>query len=86
MYKTQKKDLVSVIFPTMNRKEDLIKCINSIKKSTYKKIEIVIIDNDSIDGSQEAIKKLFPEIILIESKLNLGVPVAYNQGVKKSKG
>lgn len=81
-----KKDLVSVIFPTMNRKEDAIKCINSIKNSTYKPIEIIIVDNCSTDGTSEEIKKMHPDVILIESKVNLGVPIANNQCVKKSKG
>jgi len=81
-----KKDLVSVVFPTMNRKEDLIKCIESIKNSTYPKIEIIIGDNGSIDGSQEAIKKLFPEVILIENKYNFGSPLAINNCIKKSSG
>lgn len=87
MKKTKtKKGLVSVIFPTMNRKDDLIKCIQSIKNSTYKKIEIIIADNGSIDGSQQAVKKMFPDITLIENKRNLGVTIALNKCIRKSKG
>jgi GT2 family glycosyltransferase len=80
------KDLVSVVFPTMNRKEDVLKCIDSIKKSTHKKVEIVIADNGSTDGTQEAIKKKHPDVALLESDLNLGSPVAINNCIKKSKG
>jgi len=82
----EKEGLVSVIFPTMNRKEDLTKCIDSIRKNTYKKVEIIILDNGSTDGTVEMIRKKYLDVILIESKLNLGVPVAYNECVKKSKG
>lgn len=81
-----KKDYVSVVFPTMNRKEDLIKCIESLKASTHKKIEIVIGDNGSTDGSPNEIKKRFPEVILLENKLNLGSPVAINNCIKASSG
>ena len=81
-----KKDLVSVVFPTMNRKEDLIKCIESLKASTHKKIEIVIADNGSTDGSSKTIKKKFPDVILLENKMNLGSPMAINNCIKKSKG
>ena len=84
--KEEKKGLVSVIFATMNRKDDLIKCIKSIKNSTYKNVEIIIVDNGSTDGSQELVKKLFPEVILIESELNLGVPVAFNKCLEKASG
>lgn len=80
------KNLVSVVFPTMNRKEDLIKCIKSIKANTYKKIEIIIADNGSTDDSKEAIKKMFPDVILLESGLNLGSPIAINNCIEKSKG
>jgi hypothetical protein len=78
--------LVSVVFPTMNRKEDLIKCIQSIKKSTYSPIEIIIADNGSTDGSKQIIKELFPEVIILESEINLGSPIAINKCIKKSKG
>ena len=81
-----KKDLVSVVFPTMNRKEDLIKCIKSIKESTHKKIEIIIGDNGSIEGIKEEIKKRFPEVILLKNKLNLGSPIAINNCIKRSTG
>lgn len=80
------KDLVSVVFPTMNRKCDLIKCINSVKESTYDKIEIIVADNSSIDGSKEAVKELFPDVILLENELNLGSPISINDCIKKSKG
>ncbi len=80
------KDLVSVIFPTMNRKEDLIKCIKSIKEGSHKKVEIVVADNGSVDGSPEAIRKLFPDVVLLASKYNLGSPIAINNCIRKAKG
>ncbi len=78
--------LVSFVLPTMNRKDDLIKCIESIKSSTYKNIEIIVADNGSTDGTFEIINKMFPEVILIRNELNLGSPVAINDCIKKSKG
>jgi len=81
-----KKDLVSIVFPTRNRKEDLIKCIESIYANTYKNIEIIISDNGSTDGTPEIIKKRFPKVILLENKLNLGSPIAINNCIKVSHG
>lgn len=80
------KGLVSVVLIVRNRKEDLIKCINSIKNNTYKKVEIIVADNNSTDGSKEAVKKLFPDVILLEHKLNIGSTIAMNDCIKKSKG
>lgn len=48
--------------------------------------EIIIIDNDSKDGSCEMVKELFPEITLIENKENVGFSKANNQAVKVAKG
>ena len=40
-------DKVSIIIPNMDHVDDLKKCINSIKKSTYKNYEIIIVENNS---------------------------------------
>ncbi len=80
------KNLVSVVFPTLNRKESLINCIKSIKNNTYKKVEIIVGDNGSTDGSRKEIKKMFPDVILLENELNLGSPMAINKCIGKSKG
>ncbi len=50
-------DLVSVIIPTFNRKGMLIECIDSVLKSTYKNIEIIVSDDASFDGTREAVAK-----------------------------
>ncbi len=80
------KDLVSVVFPTMNRRDDLIKCIKSIKASTHKKIEIVVADNGSEDDTVKVVRKMFPDVVLITNDLNLGSPIAINNCIKASKG
>jgi GT2 family glycosyltransferase len=80
------KGLISAVIANKDRKEDLIKCIKSIKANTYKKVEIIVADNGSTDGSREAVKKLFPEVILLENKLNLGAVMAVNNCIRKAKG
>ncbi|MGI4751205.1 MAG: glycosyltransferase [Janthinobacterium lividum] len=47
--------------------------------------EIIIVDNASTDASIVAIKNHNPDVILIESKINLGV-LAWNLGFAKAKG
>lgn len=49
--------LVSVIVPTKNSSKTLGKCLESIKKQTYQNIEIVVVDNDSTDGTRDIAKK-----------------------------
>jgi len=77
--------LVSIIFPNYNGKRDTIEYLRSLKKTTYKNFEIIVVDNASIDGSVEAIKKKFPRVKIIENKENVGITIAENQAIELSK-
>lgn len=79
---------LSIIIPSYNTKEFLRSCIKSIleEKSINLKLEIIVVDNASIDGSSEMIEKEFPNIILIKNKTNLGFSKANNLAIKKAKG
>jgi len=79
---------VSIIVPTWNRKKDCLECLASVKKLVYpkKKFEVVLVDNGSIDGTVEAVKKRFPEATILALKKNYGFPGALNRGIKKTKG
>lgn len=48
--------------------------------------EIFVVDNNSIDGSNDMVKAKFPSVHLIENKKNLGFSTANNQAIKLSKG
>ena len=48
--------------------------------------EIIIVDNNSNDGSVEMIEKEYPEVILIKNMKNVGYGRANNQGIRKAKG
>lgn len=53
---------ISVVIVSRNRKDDLIRAIESYKNQTYKDVEIVIVDNCSTDGSKEEIPRLYPDV------------------------
>ena len=78
--------LVSVIILNYNAGDLLLNCINSLKKSTYGNLEIIVVDNISSDNSQEKCKEKFPEIKLIQNKENLGYCGGNNVGIKEAKG
>ena len=56
-------------------------CIQSLNKSSVKN-HIIIVDNGSSDDSLDFIKTNYPDIKLIENKINLGFGKANNYGFK----
>jgi len=73
---------VWVIIPTWNRKDDLLKCLASIQVSDYPHIKTIVFDNCSEDGSVDAVRNKFPEIMVIDFHKNTGTAFAVNQGFK----
>lgn len=82
------KPRVSVIIPTRNRKEKLIRLIDSILKSNNVEdvLEIVVVDDASTDGTYEEIKRRFPQIRIIRNEKNLFLAGSRNKGIKNAKG
>jgi glycosyltransferase involved in cell wall biosynthesis len=78
---------VSVIIPTYNRGELLIKAIGSVLDQTYKDFEIIVVDDGSIDDTK---MRLAPSIstkhVQYYSQSNGGPSKARNLGIEKAKG
>jgi|GEM_PF-549931 hypothetical protein len=77
--------LVSVVIVTRNRNKDLKECVSSYLKSTYKNLEIIIVDN----ASRPPVFTLFPKISkvkLVTSEFNLGAAGGRNKGLEVSRG
>lgn len=78
---------VSVIIVNYNGLKYLKECLDSLYKNLEEiTFEIIIIDNNSQDASCEFIKNSFPDIKLIESKINYGFGKGNNEAVKAAKG
>ncbi|MBF0518644.1 MAG: glycosyltransferase, partial [Nitrospirae bacterium] len=69
---------VTVIIPNYNGHTYLGDCLNSLRNQTYKKFEIIVVDNGSTDGSVDFIKETFPEVRLISFNKNTGFSHACN--------
>ena len=82
------KKQVSIIMVNYNTKELTKKAIQAVfDKTEGVEYEIIVVDNDSKDGSVEELKKTFQDkIIIIESKENLGFGRGNNLGIKQAKG
>lgn len=81
-------DLISLVIINYNNKLYLERCIESILEQSYKKIEIIFIDNASKDGSYEYMKEKYEgdNILIIKNSLNNGYSGAANQGIRKANG
>ena len=78
---------VSILIVSYNTRDMTIECIESIFEETRKHtFEVIVIDNDSKDGSADAIEERFPQIRLIRSKENLGFATANNVASEHSTG
>lgn len=80
--------LISIIVPVFNVRKYLDKCLESIVHQTYSQIEIIIIDDESTDGSGELCDswKQKDERIQVFHKKNGGLSSARNMGLEKAKG
>lgn len=85
------KDLITVIVTTYNPKlKYLEECLDSIIKQTYKKIEILVVDDNSANFMEilNLIKSRYAnyKIKILKNKINAGVSYSLNRAIKHSKG
>lgn len=84
----KKKIDLSIIIVSFNTRDLLRNCLKSIYnlKPEASNLEVIVVDNDSTDGSPAMVKKEFSQVKLIVNKKNLGFAAANNQGIKKAQG
>jgi GT2 family glycosyltransferase len=77
---------VSII--TVNYNQAALTCalIESLRKVTYRDVEIVVVDNGSAEDATVVIMKSYPEVKFIRSEKNLGFAGGNNLGIKVSTG
>lgn len=81
------KLLISTIISAYNTEKKIEKCLNSLLNQTYKPIEIIVVDDGSIDKTKEIVKKFVDnkKIFLLEQKRR-GPGAAKNLASKKANG
>ena len=81
-------DLISIVIPIYNASKYLEKCINSVINQTYKNLEIILVNDGSIDNSLDICNdfKDKDNRIKVISKKNEGVSKTRNIGIDKCKG
>lgn len=78
---------LSIILVNWNTRDLTRNALSSIYKETGGfDFEVIVVDNNSGDGSATMVKKEFPQVVLIENKDNFGFGKANNQGLKIAQG
>ncbi|MCJ7633996.1 glycosyltransferase family 2 protein [Candidatus Bathyarchaeota archaeon] len=78
-----KQSLVSVIIPTFNSERFLEKCLSSLKRQTYERLEIIVVDDGSTDSTIGIAERQGCKII---KNPKVGRAAAKNEGVRHSFG
>lgn len=87
--KMQSDKLISVIIPVYNVGQYLDRCMESVVNQTYKRLEIILVNDRSTDRSGELCQKWAKRddrIIYIERETNGGVSAARNEGMRAASG
>jgi GT2 family glycosyltransferase len=73
---------VVVVILTHNQKEYTLQCLRSFRGIEYSNVKLILVDNGSNDGTEEAVKAEFPGIYLVKSSENKGAAGGKNLGIK----
>jgi hypothetical protein len=77
---------VAIVIPTWNRKADVLHCVASLERLTYRNRITVVVDNGSRDGTVDALRAHHSDVAVIENGVNLGYAGGNNVGIRWALG
>lgn len=77
---------LSVVIVSFNTRVQTLECLESVLEHSPPGTEVIVVDNGSTDGSAQAIKERFPDVVVDEAGENLGFARGVNRGVRASTG
>lgn len=75
---------VAVVVLTYKNEDEAADCVDSLLASSYGNLEIVLVDNDSPDDSQDRLRARFPNIVHVQSGRNGGYTAGNNCGIERA--
>lgn len=81
--------VVSIVIVSWNTRDLLAACLTSLREAAREvdgRLEIVVVDNASRDGSPEMVRERFPEVDLVRNTDNVGFAAANNQAIRRTRG
>ncbi len=86
MTATPETPLISVLIPNYNGAACIGDCLNSLRRQSYPRLEVIVVDNDSRDESVEIVRRVLPECVLLRLDRNIGFAGAANAGIRSARG
>jgi len=84
-----KKPLVSVVIPVYNGANYITQAVDSVEKSSFRDLEIILLNDGSKDKSKQIcqqLRKQYPNIIFINKIYNQGLSETLNYAIDKARG
>jgi GT2 family glycosyltransferase len=78
--------LVSVVVPTFNGAHLLPACLDSLQRQTYRRVEVVVADGASVDGTRALVEQRYPSVRLLGLRRNTGFTGNVNAGLRAARG
>jgi GT2 family glycosyltransferase len=75
---------VTVIIPNWNGMDHIQGCLESLLKIDYHNVDVIVVDNNSEDGSPKAIAESFPKVQIMRNSENLGFAEGCNVGIRQA--
>ncbi|MEA3377255.1 MAG: glycosyltransferase family 2 protein [Chloroflexota bacterium] len=82
----ERSSSVSVVIPNWNGVEHLPTCMDSLRAQTLGDVEVIVVDNGSVDGSLELLERRYPEVRVLPLGENRGFAAACNEGMWVARG
>ena len=81
-----RKDLVSIIIPVRNRREELQNCLKSLRNQSGVDYEIIILNDAGAEEIETTVKTMAPRAKIINTKVRRGPSFLRNLGILNSSG
>jgi GT2 family glycosyltransferase len=77
---------LSALIVSWNSREDLVRTLPALRAELAEGDELIVVDNDSADGTPEAVPSLAPEARVVRMGRNAGFAAACNEGAARARG
>lgn len=75
---------VAVVVLNWNGRDDTMGCVESLLDNHWPNLRIIVVDNGSVDGTEEALRARYPDVLVLQTGSNLGFAGGNNIGIERA--